>query len=128
MLSRETGAIVQTSGLISSTVSVNPGPGLQNSQGSITNGRSDVKSTAEVDGGLTRAQEVARMVLALVEAAGGMVSGLDAEDEMKLLRLRTKKNELVIVPGEFLRSRRNSGFCIFGIHVDESQIRNFFSS
>ncbi len=28
-----------------------------------------------------------------------MVEGLDAEDEVKLLRLRTRKNELVIVPG-----------------------------
>lgn len=36
-----------------------------------------------------------------MEAASGLVSGLNGEDdEMKLLRLRTKKNELVIVPGE----------------------------
>lgn len=45
------------------------------------------------------AEEVARMVWAFVGAAGTMVEGLDAEDEVKLLRLRTRKNELVIVPG-----------------------------
>lgn len=49
---------------------------------------------------LKSAEEMARMVWAFVEAAGGLVVGLDPEDEMKLLRLRTKKQELVIVPGE----------------------------
>jgi len=38
------------------------------------------------------------MVWQFINAAGGLVSGFDSEDEVKLLRLRTKKNELVIVP------------------------------
>ncbi|KAI9788878.1 MAG: hypothetical protein M1816_006542 [Peltula sp. TS41687] len=47
----------------------------------------------------TRAEEVARTVWAFMETAAGLISGLNGEDdEMKLLRLRTKKNELVIVP------------------------------
>ena len=52
------------------------------------------------------AEEMARMVWAFVAAAGGLVVGLDPEDEMKLLRLRTKKQEFVIVPGERRLLRR----------------------
>lgn len=33
-------------------------------------------------------------------AAGSLIDGLDKDDDLRLLRLRTKKNELVIVPGE----------------------------
>ncbi|TAQ88692.1 hypothetical protein B7494_g2964 [Chlorociboria aeruginascens] len=43
-------------------------------------------------------EDLAFMVWNFVNAAGGFVSGLDPDDEMKLLRLRTKKQELVIVP------------------------------
>jgi dynein light chain roadblock-type len=35
--------------------------------------------------------------------AGSLVDELDKEDDVRLLRLRTKKNELVIVPGMFTR-------------------------
>jgi hypothetical protein len=44
------------------------------------------------------AEDVARLVFSFVESAGTMVNGLDNEEEVKLLRVRTKKNELVIVP------------------------------
>ncbi|KAG6367295.1 hypothetical protein INS49_001482 [Diaporthe citri] len=44
------------------------------------------------------AEELASMVWAFVNTAGGLVRGLDTEDELKLLRVRTKKQELVIVP------------------------------
>jgi dynein light chain roadblock-type len=39
------------------------------------------------------------MVWSFLKAAGHLVDELDKEDEVRLLRLRTKKNELVIVPG-----------------------------
>ena len=42
------------------------------------------------------------MVWAFLTAAGTLVDELDKEDEVKLLRLRTRKNELVIVPGTYL--------------------------
>lgn len=45
------------------------------------------------------AEDVASMVWSFLTAAGNLVDELDKEDEVKLLRLRTKKNELVIVPG-----------------------------
>ncbi|KAM0323111.1 hypothetical protein ACHAQA_008961 [Verticillium albo-atrum] len=40
----------------------------------------------------------AAKVWAWVNASGSLVGELDAEDELKLLRLRTRKQELVIVP------------------------------
>jgi hypothetical protein len=51
------------------------------------------------ESGIQSAEEVASKVWTFLGAAGSMVDGLDPEDEVKLLRLRTKKNELVIVPG-----------------------------
>jgi dynein light chain roadblock-type len=44
------------------------------------------------------AEVVARLVFKFVEAAGSFVDGLDKDEEVRLLRVRTKKNELVIVP------------------------------
>ncbi len=61
---------------------------------------SDDKSPSTgANGSLSKAEEVARMVWNFVGAASGLVTGLDGEDDAKLLRLRTKKMELVIVPG-----------------------------
>ena len=51
------------------------------------------------DGVVQTAEDVAKMVYSFVSAAGGLVEGLNKGDEVKLLRLRTKRNELVIVPG-----------------------------
>ena len=45
------------------------------------------------------AEEVARMVFAFVAGAVAFTEGIDKWDEVKLLRLRTRKNEIVIVPG-----------------------------
>ncbi|KAH8717097.1 hypothetical protein GQ44DRAFT_751870 [Phaeosphaeriaceae sp. PMI808] len=95
ILSRETGAIVRTSGLISKTSGTNPNSTLPASNeptaDSYTNGRKE--------SGIHSAEDVACLVWAFLKAAGSLVDGLDGEDEVKLLRLRTKKNELVIVPG-----------------------------
>lgn len=45
------------------------------------------------------------MVWAFLGSAGSLVERLDGDDEVKLLRLRMKKNELVIIPGESLFAR-----------------------
>lgn len=47
-----------------------------------------------------RAEDVARMVFSFVSGAGDFVDGMDGGDDLKLLRVRTRKNEIVIVPGE----------------------------
>ncbi|KAI9817574.1 MAG: hypothetical protein M1827_001186 [Pycnora praestabilis] len=113
ILSRATGSIVRTSGLISSSASPNPDSTLPTSPSmNAMNHESSADSTNGVQepregdrevgsaGGSRSAEEVAKMVWNFIGAAGGLVEGLDAEDEVKLLRLRTRKNELVIVPGE----------------------------
>ncbi|KFH46581.1 Dynein light chain roadblock-type-like protein [Hapsidospora chrysogenum ATCC 11550] len=43
-------------------------------------------------------EEFARMIWNYVNTSGQLVQDLDTEDELKLLRLRTKKQEIVIVP------------------------------
>lgn len=40
------------------------------------------------------------MVFSFVSNAGGFVQGMDEGDELKLLRIRTRKSEIVIVPGK----------------------------
>ncbi|KAH8154265.1 uncharacterized protein LAJ45_02033 [Morchella importuna] len=42
--------------------------------------------------------EYAGMVWKFVKSAEEMVGGMDDEDDLKLLRVRTKRHELVIVP------------------------------
>ena len=95
ILSRENGSIIRTSGLISNSSSANPNSTLPASgeatSESYTNGRKD--------SGIHSAEDVASSVWSFLTAAGSLVDELDKEDEVKLLRLRTKKNELVIVPG-----------------------------
>ena len=98
ILSRETGAIVRTSGLVSKSNSANPNSTLP---ASATDETLDSYTNGKLSGGLQSAEDVARLVLEFVTAAGTMVDSLDHEDELRLLRLRTKKNELVIVPSEY---------------------------
>lgn len=95
ILSRETGAIVRTSGLISNTSSANPNSTLPASN--EASGENYTNSRKE--SGIHSAEDVASLVWSFLKAAGSLVDELDKEDEVKLLRLRTKKNELVIVPG-----------------------------
>ncbi|PVH80184.1 hypothetical protein DL98DRAFT_419141 [Cadophora sp. DSE1049] len=43
-------------------------------------------------------KDFAKMVWNYVNATGQLVHDMDSEDDLKLLRLRTRKHELVIVP------------------------------
>jgi len=91
ILSRDTGAIVRSAGLktpddVEEDVAT---------AGPTANGNgSEVKKK-----GTRNAEDVARLVWTFVKGAGDMIRELNGEsDEAKLLRIRTKKNELVIVP------------------------------
>ena len=42
------------------------------------------------------------MVFAFVAGAKAFTEGMDKSDEVRLLRLRTRRNEIVIVPGKVL--------------------------
>jgi len=53
---------------------------------------------------LKSAEDVARLVWGFFGAAGGMVEEMMGEkDEVRLLRVRTRRNEVVIYPGELMR-------------------------
>ena len=54
------------------------------------------------------AHEVARMVYTFVASANVFTEEMDKSDEVKLLRLRTRKNEIVIVPGRAVSSNAYS--------------------
>lgn len=45
------------------------------------------------------AEDIARKVFAFAAEAKAFTEGMDELDEVKLLRLRTRKNEIVIFPG-----------------------------
>ncbi|KAI4910891.1 hypothetical protein J4E90_007148 [Alternaria incomplexa] len=94
ILSRENGTIIRTSGLISNSSSANPNSTLPASGEAA----SDNDSNGRKESGIHSAEDVASMVWSFLTAAGTLVDELDKEDEVKLLRLRTRKNELVIVP------------------------------
>lgn len=95
ILSRENGTIIRTSGLISKSSSANPNSTLPASGEAA----SENYANGRKDSGIHSAEDVASSVWSFLAAAGTLVDELDKEDEVKLLRLRTKKTELVIVPG-----------------------------
>lgn len=98
ILSRDNGAIVRTTGLISNSSSANPNSTLPASNETAT----DTYTNSKKESGIHSAEDVASKVWAFLAAAGSLVEGLYEEDEVKLLRLRTKKNELVIIPGDYI--------------------------
>lgn len=117
ILSRDTGAIVRTSGLVSNSSSANPNSTLpasgETTADNYTNGRKE--------SGIHSAEDIASAVWKFLGAAGSLVDELDREDDVRLLRLRTKKNELVIVPGMFDLFTSNTP-------LTEGQILNSFWS
>ncbi|KAF2237809.1 hypothetical protein EV356DRAFT_529727 [Viridothelium virens] len=96
VLSRDTGAIVRTSGLTSNSISANPNSTQPSSSEDSTELLSNGAGRQAT--GIHSAEDVARLVYHFVGAAGSMIHELDESDEAKLVRVRTKKNELVIVP------------------------------
>ncbi|KAF1827694.1 uncharacterized protein K489DRAFT_406357 [Dissoconium aciculare CBS 342.82] len=91
ILSRDTGAIVRSSGLTTE-------------EEEVTVDGDSVAGTSGTDGemkkkGTRKAEDVARLVWNFIQSAGEMIEQLNGgADEAKLLRVRTKKNELVVVP------------------------------
>ena len=62
----------------------------------------DYPGDTEGDKKGNRAEEIARMVFAFAGEAKAFAEGMDQSDEVRLLRLRTRKTEIVIVPGMYL--------------------------
>ncbi|KAF2434862.1 hypothetical protein EJ08DRAFT_436035 [Tothia fuscella] len=125
LLSRKSGAIVRTSGLISKSSNANPNSTLPASVDD-TEYSSTTSTVNSNSSGMQSAEDVARAVFKFVEAAGGLVGGLEGsgEDEgdaeggkggkgrggegmrekdkegVKLLRVRTRRHEFVVVPSD----------------------------
>ncbi|KAM7186591.1 hypothetical protein V8F33_011731 [Rhypophila sp. PSN 637] len=97
VLDRVSGAILKTSGQVSSIRKTNNSSlGSNHTVGSGSFSNNDTAAPgSSLDQGV---EELASMVWNFVSSAGDLVQGIDTEDELKLLRLRTKKQELVIVP------------------------------
>ncbi|KAL5606354.1 hypothetical protein BROUX41_002771 [Berkeleyomyces rouxiae] len=106
ILDRTSGAVLKTSGNIASLrpVSLRNQPPTDSATTSPTtptieseaNGAFPIPSAHEVE--MRGAQRYAALVWAFVNTTDALVDDLEAEDELKLLRLRTKRQELVIVP------------------------------
>ncbi|KAH7409624.1 hypothetical protein BKA64DRAFT_705384 [Cadophora sp. MPI-SDFR-AT-0126] len=64
-----------------------------------SNAERDSSAIGTSDSGEEQAfKDFAKMVWNYVNATGQLVHDMDSEDDLKLLRLRTRKHELVIVP------------------------------
>ena len=107
VLSKVDGSIIRSSGLLAASSSPIPGNGPTEGDVGVpvepSNGNNDYDGINDAKDGGRSAEEVARMVFSFVSAAWGFADGMDEGDEVKLLRLRTRKNEIVIVPGQFLQ-------------------------
>ena len=98
ILARDTGSIVRSSGLVT-----NDDIADEETRPPTSNG-ADAEPKKK---GTRKADEVARLVYKFVQSAGEMVGDLNGEnDESKLLRVRTRRNEVVIVPGMCVRAYR----------------------
>lgn len=108
ILSRSDGSIIRSTGFLAgSSSSLSPdapvgnGTGYNDAEestdGPIRGG--EYKSPADVNAKGNTVHDVARMVFEFVGGANAFTEGMDKSDEVKLLRLRTRKNEIVIVPG-----------------------------
>lgn len=106
ILSKSNGSIIRSTGLLA-TSSLPPQETHDNvGNGETHNGSRDFTATQgsshlkDQDTKRNTAEDVARMVFSFVTAANAFAEGIDTADAVKLLRLRTRKHEIVIVPGK----------------------------
>ncbi|KAK5114680.1 hypothetical protein LTR62_002253 [Meristemomyces frigidus] len=96
VLSRDTGNIVRSSGLLSADDIEQESAALHEQVNGTLPGQ-DTNGTHKK--GTRNVEEVAKLVCDFVRSASNMIESLNGDhDEAKLLRIRTKKNEIVIVP------------------------------
>ena len=122
MLSKSDGSIIYSSGLLGASASAPTTPvKAADTSGDLT--YDDVLSRAELMSSnrgsygsdtarsTKTAEEIARTVFTFVNAAGAFVDDMGKADDVRLLRLRTRKYEIVVVPGQFLHPSGTSTFC-----------------
>lgn len=109
ILSRDTGAIVRSTGLFTSEdeVAADNAPAAPTSGTHMNGSSGQDEENKPKKKGTRNAEEVAAAVWRHMKGAGGMIEALNGEgDEPKLVRVRSRKNELVVVPGKIARERR----------------------
>ena len=111
ILSESDGSIIRSTGLLAA--STKPTEDALTDQGILSNGAAynGDRTTADRDHDSTSqsksltAEDVAKRVFTFVNNAKAFASAMEGGDDVKLLRMRSKKNEIVIVPGEYLYSQ-----------------------
>ncbi|KAL8942113.1 MAG: hypothetical protein Q9216_001838 [Gyalolechia sp. 2 TL-2023] len=108
VLSRSDGSIIRSTGLLASPASQTPSE-TSNTEDGIDEGGNSTSSTTldngarlnehrEGEDGSKATEHIARLVFAFLSAANEFAGGMEKEDDTKLLRMTTRKNEIVIVP------------------------------
>ncbi|KAI0521577.1 hypothetical protein F5B22DRAFT_543209 [Xylaria bambusicola] len=99
-LDRSNGAVLKTNGQIATVRPAKSSSSANNSSSlpTPTGGSFSTDVQTNTNNETLAAQELASLVWSFLTSAGSLVNDIDGEDELKLLRLRTKKQEFVIVP------------------------------
>ena len=105
ILSRTDGSIIQSTGLLASSSAL---PDDVQADRTSSNGTAHNDNSlsqdyiGEVKGRATgkSAEDTAKMVFSFVKGANVFADEIQEGDEVKLLRIRTKRTEIVIVPGK----------------------------
>lgn len=111
ILSKVDGSIIRSSGLLASSLPASSASDVSSTAAAGGSRNADTFEGGKMGGAYyevesnenpneKRAEDVAKMVFSFVSGAGGLVQDIDEEDELKLLRIRTRKSEIVIVPGQ----------------------------
>ena len=106
ILSKSDGSIIRSTGLLAA--STKPTDHALADQGMLSNGTAynGEHTTADRDHDPTSlsksltAEDVARRVFVFVNSAKAFADAMEEGDDVKLLRMRSKRHEIVIVPGE----------------------------
>ncbi|KAM0461053.1 hypothetical protein ACHAPV_000915 [Trichoderma viride] len=93
VLDRASGAILKTSGQVDALQTAK-------ARNASTAASFSNDAPAAEEGQSQGIEEFAEMVWNFVNSSGQLVQDVDEEDELKLLRLRTKRQEIVIVPDQ----------------------------
>ena len=128
ILSKSDGSIIHSTGILdaassssSQTLSIGNGTGHDVKPADVVRSGIDYPDNAKNDRISKHAEDIARMVFAFVAGANAFTEGMDESDEVRLLRLRTRKYEIVIVPGTSLH-------VLIGDHTEmDQQIRSSYT-
>lgn len=123
ILSESDGSIIRSTGLLAA--STKPTEDALTDQGVLSNGTAyngdhtiaDRDHDPTTQSKSLTAEDVAKRVFNFVNSAKAFAGAMEEGDDVKLLRMRSKKNEIVIVPGKYPydQSKTMEGIIIGGL-------------